>query len=75
MVFEAVSDSADVAEIELQLRVAAAANITLHNLTIDPVEAEVEPVELESPQTVPAACELENWLPFLETKRRGLDDR
>ena len=75
MVFEAVSDSADVAEIELQLRVAAAANITLHNLTIDPVEAEVEPVELESPQTVPAACELENWLPFLETRRRGVDDR
>ena len=75
MVFEAVSDSADVAEIELQLRVAAAANITLHNLTIDPVEAEVEPVELESPRTVPAACELENWLPFLETRRRGVDDR
>ena len=27
------------------------------------------------PQTVPAACELENWLPFLETRRRGVDDR
>jgi hypothetical protein len=69
LIFDVPSDRGATTGVELLLRVVAPANITLHTLTLEPVETEVR-------QRGPAVCELKNWLPFLETKLGAYaDDR
>ena len=65
LLFDVAGDADEVASVELHMRVVTGANVTLHNLTVEPTKPEFR-------QTGLAVCGLENWLPFLE--RRGRED-
>ena len=66
--FEVPSELTGTTDIEFLFQAVTAQNFTLRTLAIEPMATAIR-------QTGPAACELENWLPFLRTAPSARVDR